>query len=77
MHTLRKASIRSAAVAATFAASALLTVGSGAATAVAPGDYCNYADGTVYCGTEEFIYEGDPALHECVQRWERASWSCP
>ncbi len=66
--------IRSAAALATFAAAALVSVGPAAA---APGDYCLYASGEVYCGTEEFIYENDPAFRSCVARWERASWDCP
>lgn len=74
MHTLRKASIRTAAAAFAFAASALSTAGVAVA---APGDYCNYVDGTVYCGVEENIVEGDPGLSECLRRWERASWNCP
>lgn len=73
MHIL-KASVRSSVAAITLAASALLTTGTASA---APGDYCLYADGTVYCGVEENIVEGDPGLTECVNRWERASWNCP
>ncbi|HEX8660252.1 MAG TPA: hypothetical protein VF686_00185 [Brevundimonas sp.] len=67
-------SIRSLAAAATFAASGLLTVSPAAA---APGDYCLYASGEVYCGTEEFIYENDIRLPNCVFRWEQAQWDCP
>ena len=65
---------RSVAALATFAASALVSAGPAAA---APGDYCPYASGEVYCGTEEFIYENDPALRSCVARWERAIMDCP
>jgi hypothetical protein len=73
MQVLRKASVRSI-TALAFAASALLTA---SAVQAAPGDYCLYANGYVYCGTEEFIYEGDPALGNCLMRWERGLWDCP
>jgi hypothetical protein len=56
---------------------AVAAIGVATASQADPGDYCAYADGYVYCGTEEFIYEGDPRLWECLQRWEVASWSCP
>ena len=42
----------------------------------APGDYCLHADGTVYCGVEENIVEGDPGLRACIDRWERAIRDC-
>lgn len=74
MRTLRKASIRAAIAATAFAASAFSTAGIAVA---APGDYCQYVDGTVYCGVEENIVEGDPGLSDCIRRWERASWTCP
>jgi len=73
MHFLRKASTRSAAAAFVFAASALST----SSAMAAPGDYCLHADGTVYCGVEENIVEGDPGLRACIDRWERAIRDCP
>ncbi len=75
MHILRQASIRSAVAAVTFAASALITTGT--TSAAAPGDYCLYVDGTVYCGVEENIVPGDPGLGECLRRWEQALPNCP
>ena len=74
MRTLRKASIRSTIAAAAFAASAFST---GGVAYAAPGDYCLHADGTVYCGVEENIVEGDPGLPSCIRRWEQAIMLCP
>lgn len=74
MTVLPKPSVRALAAVLAFAASALSTTGVAVA---APGDYCNYVDGTVYCGVEENIVEGDPGLTACIRRWERASWNCP
>lgn len=74
MHVLRKASIRFTLAAAVFAASAFSTAGIAYA---APGDYCLHADGTVYCGVEENIVEGDPGLSSCIRRWEQAIMLCP
>ncbi|WP_292023691.1 MULTISPECIES: hypothetical protein [unclassified Brevundimonas] len=58
---------------AAFTASTMMTSGAQAA----PGDYCNYVDGAVYCGVEENIVEGDPGYRNCIQRWTVASWACP
>lgn len=45
--------IRTTIAAAALCAAAIATSGAQAA----PGNYCPYADGAVYCGTEEFIYD--------------------
>lgn len=63
---------RSTLAAVAFAAGAIATSGAQAAV----GDYCDYADGTVYCGVEENIVEGDPGLGDCLRRWEIASRDC-
>ena len=73
MRALRKTSLKVTVAGALLAASALLSVGTAQA---APGDYCNYVDGTVYCGVEENIVEGDPGLNACIRRWELASMTC-
>lgn len=65
--------IRTTIAAAAFCAGAIATTGAQAA----PGNYCPYADGAVYCGTEEFIYENDPQFYSCLQRWQIGVMACP
>ncbi|KDP93109.1 hypothetical protein ER13_03845 [Brevundimonas sp. EAKA] len=62
-----------------FIAAVAFTAGAVAASGVqaAAGDYCIHADGTVYCGVEENIVEGDPGLRDCIRRWELAVRNCP
>lgn len=65
--------LRSTIAVATFGAAALVTTGAQAA----PGNYCPYVDGTVYCANEKFIYENDPRLGACLHRWEIGVMACP
>ncbi len=74
MRALRKTSLKVTAAGALLAASMMMA---GTTAQAAPGDYCNYVDGTVYCGVEENIVEGDPGLNACIWRWTLASWECP
>ncbi|NBW06958.1 MAG: hypothetical protein EBR82_02910 [Caulobacteraceae bacterium] len=73
MRALRKTSLKITTAGALLAASMMMA---GTTVQAAPGDYCNYVDGTVYCGVEENIVEGDPGLRACIRRWELASLNC-
>lgn len=75
MRFMKSTSVRYAVAVVAVSASALLTTGT--SVAAAAGNYCDYVDGTVYCGVEENIVEGDPRLGACIARWERASMACP